>query len=98
MLPPRAAEALEFIENYIVEHGHSPSFRQIGKGIEVASTSGVSRIIDLLVERKFIKRTTPDPIKPRIRAIEVIKPQYRLDPRYARGFKDGATASESLKG
>tara|TARA_R100001530_G_scaffold24639_1_gene19959 strand:+ start:541 stop:942 length:402 start_codon:yes stop_codon:yes gene_type:complete len=53
---PRQREAFDFIAAHIDEHGSSPSFRQIGEGIDCKSTSQVASIINVLEERGYIIR------------------------------------------
>jgi repressor LexA len=42
---------LEFVAKYCAEHGHSPSYQEIGDAVGIASKSGVKRLVDALVER-----------------------------------------------
>jgi repressor LexA len=42
---------LEFVAKYCAEHGHSPSYQEIGDAVGLSSKSGVKRVIDALVER-----------------------------------------------
>jgi repressor LexA len=42
---------LEFVTKYCADHGHSPSYQEIGEAVGIASKSGVKRLVDALVER-----------------------------------------------
>ena len=47
---------LEFIENFIIDRGISPTLREIGKGLKVASVSSVKKMLDRLEEAGAIRR------------------------------------------
>lgn len=52
----RQGEVLNFIRAYHAERGFAPSFAEIAEGVGLGSKSGVSRIVDGLVERGYIGR------------------------------------------
>jgi len=56
-LTQRQHDALVFIRGFIAARGHSPSFTEIGEALGLHSKSGVSRLLDGLVERGHIVRT-----------------------------------------
>lgn len=55
-LTPRQADCLTFLREYVEEHGHSPTFDEIGTALGLASRSGVSRLLDGLGERGYVRR------------------------------------------
>ncbi len=55
-LSERQAKALNFIESYIQVNGFPPTVREIGEGIEVASTSLVSYYLEGLEKKGYITR------------------------------------------
>lgn len=55
-LTPRQRECLDFIFNFSVEHGYSPSFREMAAAMGLASTSGVHRLVLALEKRGYIRR------------------------------------------
>jgi len=48
-------EVLDFIEDFINENGHSPSYREISSSVGI-SLSGVSKALNHLMERSLIHR------------------------------------------
>lgn len=68
MLTRKQNELLLFIHQKIKETGVSPSFDEMKQALELASKSGVHRLITALEERGFIRR-----LAHRARALEVIK-------------------------
>ncbi|GHC79555.1 LexA family protein [Limoniibacter endophyticus] len=50
-LTPRQRDALKFISDYAAKNGVSPSFEDIQHGLGLHSRSGVSRLVDALIER-----------------------------------------------
>jgi repressor LexA len=50
----RQQAILDFIQEFVNEKGFPPSFREIGKQFNIASTFGVKRHIDALVKKGFI--------------------------------------------
>ena len=53
-LTNRQKEILTFIENFIYDNGYPPSYREIGKEFDIASTFGVKRHIDALIKKGFL--------------------------------------------
>ncbi len=47
---------LEFIEQMITEHGHSPTIREIGEQFGISSTNGVRAHLEALIKKGFIRR------------------------------------------
>lgn len=68
MLTKKQHELLMFIHERIKETGISPSFDEMKEALDLASKSGIHRLITALEERGFIRR-----LAHRARALEVIK-------------------------
>jgi repressor LexA len=68
MLTRKQHELLMFIHERITETGVSPSFDEMKEALDLASKSGIHRLITALEERGFIRR-----LAHRARALEVVK-------------------------
>ena len=68
MLTKKQRELLLFIHQRIKETGVSPSFDEMKAALDLASKSGIHRLITALEERGFLRR-----LAHRARAIEVLK-------------------------
>ena len=68
MLTRKQHELLMFIHERIKESGVSPSFDEMKEALDLASKSGIHRLITALEERGFIRR-----LAHRARALEVVK-------------------------
>jgi len=68
MLTPKQKELLLYIHKRIKETGVSPSFDEMKDALNLASKSGIHRLITALEERGFIRR-----LAHRARALEVLK-------------------------
>ena len=68
MLTRKQHELLLFIHERLKEAGIPPSFDEMKEALDLASKSGIHRLITALEERRFIRR-----LPNRARAIEVIK-------------------------
>lgn len=55
-LTERQREVLEFIRDYIREKGYPPSVRDIGAGVNLASTSSVQAALDALIGAGYLRR------------------------------------------
>ena len=87
MLTKKQHELLMFIHERIRETGVSPSFDEMKEALDLASKSGIHRLITALEERGFIRR-----LAHRARALEVVKlPEQATAgaPRGHAGFKPG---------
>lgn len=85
MLTRKQHELLMFIHERIQETGVSPSFDEMKEALDLASKSGIHRLITALEERGFIRR-----LAHRARALEVTKlPEQATAgaPRGRPGFK-----------
>ena len=83
MLTRKQQELLLFIHERMKESGIPPSFDEMKDALDLASKSGIHRLITALEERGFIRR-----LPNRARALEVIKLPEAYTPtlRPARGF------------
>ncbi len=68
MLTSKQRELLLFIHQRIKETGVSPSFDEMKEALDLASKSGIHRLITALEERGFLRR-----LPHRARALEVLK-------------------------
>ena len=68
MLTKKQHELLMFIHERIQETGVSPSFDEMKEALDLASKSGIHRLITALEERGFLRR-----LPHRARALEVVK-------------------------
>lgn len=75
MLTRKQHELLMFIHERIKETGVSPSFDEMKDALDLASKSGIHRLITALEERGFLRR-----LPHRARALEVIKLPQDLTP------------------
>lgn len=48
---------LAFLEEFTVENGYSPSYREIMSGLNLSSVSAVAEHIDNLIEKGVLKKT-----------------------------------------
>lgn len=53
-LTPRMKDTLDYIVEFQVEKGYSPTFREIADGIGVSSTSRIQVLINALKDRGYI--------------------------------------------
>ncbi|MEX1251910.1 MAG: transcriptional repressor LexA [Hyphomonas sp.] len=97
MLTSKQKELLLFINDRIRETGVSPSFDEMKEALDLASKSGIHRLITALEERGFIRR-----LANRARALEVLKLPDSAAPlsggRYRRDFKPALVANQSAEG
>lgn len=81
MLTRKQHELLMFIHERIKETGVSPSFDEMKEALDLASKSGIHRLITALEERGFIRR-----LAHRARALEVVKmPEQATTAQRGRG-------------
>lgn len=55
-LTKKQLEAIRHIRNFLVHHGRSPSIRELMVAMEYNSTSSVAAILEVLINRKIIRR------------------------------------------
>jgi repressor LexA len=83
MLTRKQHELLMFIHDRIKESGVSPSFDEMKDALDLASKSGIHRLITALEERGFVRR-----LAHRARALEVLKmPEEAAPARLRQPFK-----------
>jgi repressor LexA len=80
MLTRKQHELLMFIHERIKEGGVSPSFDEMKDALDLASKSGIHRLITALEERGFLRR-----LPHRARALEVVKLPEQATPPTRRG-------------
>jgi repressor LexA len=91
MLTAKQRELLLFINQRIVENGVPPSFDEMKEALDLASKSGIHRLITALEERGFIRR-----LPHRARALEVLKlPDASTPSRSRSGFKPALVPSSA---
>ena len=64
----RQREVYDFLQNFMEEHGYSPSFEEIGAGLGLSSLATVHKHINNLQEKGLLKRDYN-----RSRSIDVVK-------------------------
>ena len=67
MLTPKQHNLLVYIDNFIKETGHSPSFEEMKEAVGLKSKSGIHALINALEERGFIRK-----LAHKARALEVL--------------------------
>jgi repressor LexA len=84
MLTRKQHELLMFIHERIKESGVSPSFDEMKDALDLASKSGIHRLITALEERGFVRR-----LPHRARALEIVKmpEEAAPGPRPRPGFR-----------
>jgi len=53
----RQQEVLDFINSYATAHGYPPTLREIGKGLGIQSTNGVTDHLKALEKKGYVQRT-----------------------------------------
>lgn len=95
MLTSKQRELLLFIHQKIKETGVSPSFDEMRDALDLASKSGIHRLITALEERGFLRR-----LPHRARALEVVKlPESATPaapPRGRQSFRPSVVAEASV--
>jgi repressor LexA len=71
----RQREVYDFLQNFIDEHGYSPSFEEIGAGLGLSSLATVHKHLNNLQEKGLLKRDYN-----RSRSIDVVKMRGRAKP------------------
>ena len=56
-LTRRQKEVLDFIADFILDHGYSPSYEELAHGLSVASLATIHKHIGALVGRKYLQRS-----------------------------------------
>lgn len=90
MLTKKQRELLLFINGRIKETGVSPSFDEMKEALDLASKSGIHRLITALEERGFLRR-----LAHRARALEVLKlPESAAPAGPVRGARNVVNAEQ----
>ena len=55
-LTPKQFRVLQFIKQFVTDHGYSPSYEEIGVGVSVSSTATVAKHVGNLVKRGHLTR------------------------------------------
>ncbi|MGE3308053.1 MAG: transcriptional repressor LexA [Rhizobiaceae bacterium] len=84
MLTRKQHELLMFIHERLKESGIPPSFDEMKEALDLASKSGIHRLITALEERGFIRR-----LPNRARALEVLRLPDSIAPGLQRRFSPG---------
>lgn len=58
-LPPRQAQVMDFVEEFIDVAGYPPSIMEIAEALDITSSFGVRKHIDALERKGFIRRAGP---------------------------------------
>ena len=90
MLTRKQHELLVFIHKRLSEDGVSPSFDEMKEALNLASKSGVHRLVSALEERGFIRR-----LPHRARALEVLKPPQGAAPAAPQAAAAPADAADA---
>jgi repressor LexA len=77
-LTKRQKEVLDFIADFIEEHGYSPSYEELARGLKLASLATVHKHIEALESRNYLRR-----LFNQSRSIEV-SPKYVQERRKGR--------------
>lgn len=72
----RQYEILQFVEEFIAEHGYSPSYREIMKGLNYTSVATVSLHINNLIARGHLRKRGHS-----ARSLELTAPSSELVPK-----------------
>ncbi len=67
-------ELLTFIEDFIGQHGYSPSFREIMAGLEYTSVATVALHVNSLIKRGHLRKRDG-----KARSLEVVNPTQQSD-------------------
>src|SRR5579875_3770199 len=94
MLTRKQHELLMFIHERIKESGVSPSFDEMKDALDLASKSGIHRLITALEERGFLRR-----LPHRARALEVVKLPEEAAPTVGRrhAFRPQLVSASSVQ-
>jgi len=75
-------ELLEFITNFITEHGYSPSYREIMNGCNYTSVATVALHVNNLIKRGHLQKRDHS-----ARSLEVVAPDTVAKPFYSNQIK-----------
>lgn len=91
-MTPREAALLEFVGEYVTEHGYSPSYAECATDLGIASKAGVLRMVTSLVSQgRLIRR----PYRSRsLEVVNVVAPP--LNAALAREITDAIVADHGV--
>lgn len=52
----REQQILEFVKEYAEKNGYQPTFREIGRGVKLKSTSSISYYVQKLEDAGYVER------------------------------------------
>ena len=84
-LTKRQKEVLDFIADFVEEHGYSPSYEELAQGLELASLATVHKHIQALESRNYLRR-----LFNQSRSLEV-------SPKYVQERRKGRTAARAVE-
>jgi SOS-response transcriptional repressor LexA len=87
MLTKRQAEAFNWIRDYILKHDHSPTYRQIAKGLKLSSTGSAYTRVERLVQRGVLGKAPGG-----MHGLSIIRPEDRVSDAFQQGWKEGFEA------
>jgi repressor LexA len=76
-------ELLAYIDQFIAEHGYSPSYREIMNGCEYTSVATVSLHVNNLIKRGHLKKRDRS-----ARSLEVVNPENQDAPLHTNQVKE----------
>ena len=91
MLTPKQHNLLVYIDNFIKETGHSPSFEEMKEAVGLKSKSGIHALINALEERGFIRK-----LAHKARSLEVLK-MPQVEPHHENRLDACLNAGQSSK-
>ena len=91
MLTPKQHQLLVYIDGFIKENGHSPSFEEMKNAVGLKSKSGIYMLISALEERGFIRK-----LAHKARALEVLKLPEIMEKKIASTANDNEETDFSL--
>lgn len=81
---------VEFLDNFMIEHDYSPSYREIAAGMGLKSVASVAEHIDNLVTIGALKRVPGEP-----RSLQVVDMSYPETTELFRSRLAGATEEDA---
>ena len=89
----RQREVYDFISRFVAEHGYSPSFEEIGKGLELTSLATVHKHVTNLEKKGLLTRDYN-----RSRSIDLLPPKGTAEAGDEREHWPGAAAAGAHRG
>ena len=89
----RQREVYDFISRFVAEHQYSPSFEEIGKGLQLTSLATVHKHVTNLEKKGLLTRDYN-----RSRSIDLLPPKGRLKQAMSVNTGPGAAAGGAHRG